>query len=72
VDLNDAQKIAKIIGTADNGCDTCVGELVSKLNGQFPRFVWAATGERVDDMPDFDGPHTDGIIVEVATSQPSK
>lgn len=41
----EADKIARVIGTADGGCDTCVGDLVELLNGADLGFQWAATGK---------------------------
>lgn len=32
MNLREAQKIAKIIGSADNGCSVCVNDLVNQLN----------------------------------------
>jgi hypothetical protein len=38
--LDEAVKIAKIVGTADSGCDQCVSALVRQLSAAFPEFVW--------------------------------
>lgn len=42
--LEEAKKLARIIGTADNACSNCVEALVIDLNKTFPEFKWE-TGE---------------------------
>lgn len=49
--LDEAKLIANIIGTADHGCSVCVGNLVERMNRDFPQFKW----ERGDsEMPLYD------------------
>jgi hypothetical protein len=40
--LDEAQKIAAIIGTADSGCPVCIGKLVDLCNKSFPDFEWSS------------------------------
>lgn len=40
--LQEAQRLAAIIGTIDRGCNSCVDDFVARLNTTFPEFVWAA------------------------------
>lgn len=49
--LDEARRVAKIIGTADGGCSVCVGNLVDKMNSEFPEFEWT-DGERGQDDED--------------------
>ena len=44
----EAEKIAAIVGTADDGCSTCVDALVSQLNEAFPQFAWRRAGDVVE------------------------
>ena len=41
--LDEAQKLADIISTADGGCSDCVGDLIKRLNDSFPTFVFEVT-----------------------------
>jgi hypothetical protein len=43
--LDEAKAVGMIAGTADNGCDTCVSQLVKRLNAAFPTYVWTVTDE---------------------------
>lgn len=55
--LEEAQMIAKIVGTADSGCSTCVSGLVAHLNREFPGFVFVAGAYAPPlDDDDFDNP----------------
>lgn len=36
----EAQKVAKIVGTADNRCPVCVHMLLVQLRVAFPQFIW--------------------------------
>ena len=36
----EAERVAKIIGTADNACGSCVGGLVGLANAAFPDWAW--------------------------------
>ena len=38
--LEEAQKIADIISTADDGCHSCVSNLAEHLTEEFPGFAW--------------------------------
>ena len=38
--LEEANKLAGIVGTADGGCEQCVGSLCYLLNESFPEFHW--------------------------------
>lgn len=38
--LEEAKKVANIVGQADGGCSICVGSLVKDLNEFFPEFEW--------------------------------
>ena len=51
--LDEAQMIAKIVGTADGGCPTCVSMLVEHLNREFPQFVFVM-GDQAPPMGDDD------------------
>lgn len=42
MNLHEAQKIARIISYADNGCHQCVMSLVFMLQRDFPEFAWKA------------------------------
>lgn len=42
----EALKIAKVIGTADGGCDNCVHYLVEKLNEEHLGFTFLSTGKQ--------------------------
>jgi len=44
--LDEAKKIAWIVGHADGGCAHCVSDLVALLDKAFPEFVWK-TGKYV-------------------------
>lgn len=44
--LDDANKVANIVGTADNGCSVCIAKLVQQLNIDFAYFTWTI-GARV-------------------------
>lgn len=47
--LEEATKIAAVIGTADSACSNCVGSLVERMNAQFPTFVWVMTSQYLYD-----------------------
>lgn len=47
---NEAIKIARIIGTADNACSSCVGGLVGYLNDEFPEFKFELTNENIHEF----------------------
>lgn len=47
--IEEAEKIARLIGSADNGCASCVGNLVKRFNRLFPQFVMTKTREEVRD-----------------------
>lgn len=55
VTLDEANKIAAVIGTADSACSNCVGSLVEKMNVNFPQFVWKATDQYVREYFKYDG-----------------
>ena len=38
--IQEAEKIARIIVTADGGCRVCVQELASEMQEMFPEFEW--------------------------------
>lgn len=38
--LDEAQVVAAIASTADNGCETCVNRLRDQLQDAFPAFIW--------------------------------
>ncbi len=38
--LEDAAKVAMIVGHCDHGRRTCVTDLVQRLNKSFPEFSW--------------------------------
>jgi hypothetical protein len=38
--IEEAQRIAAIVATADNGCSNCVGALADQLKAAFPEFEW--------------------------------
>jgi hypothetical protein len=65
--LDEAQAIGMIAGTADNGCDTCVGKLVKRLNERFPAFVWTMTADEQYEPSDYDPdePMMVGLVVTV-------
>jgi hypothetical protein len=67
--IDDAQKIAKIIGTADGGCSNCVGDLVERLSKMFPSFRWIITDEHQMEQPDWsedpEDTHQVGFVVLV-------
>lgn len=41
--LDEARKVAKIIGNADTYCRTCTESLVGEATREFPTFVWSLT-----------------------------
>lgn len=43
--LEDAQKIAMIVATADGGCPCCVDNLVKQLRPAFPDFRWGINAD---------------------------
>lgn len=45
--LDEAEKIGRIIGTADGGCDTCISLLADQMNEAFPEFWWEVTDEEI-------------------------
>lgn len=47
--LEEAKKVAKIIGTADRGCPVCVGRLVEMSRKLFPEFRWTLKADYADD-----------------------
>jgi len=49
--LEEAQMIAKIIGTADGGCSHCVPALAAHLTREFPQFVFTS-GDYAPPMDD--------------------
>lgn len=44
--LEEAQKIALLIGFADSGCSNCVDDLVDHANRIFPEFTWTMSRDR--------------------------
>lgn len=40
ITIEDAERFARIISTADSGCSCCVGSLVEEANDAFPEFVF--------------------------------
>lgn len=67
--LDEASKIAMIAGTADNGCSSCVGNMVERLNVAFPAFTWEMTSDSQYEQPDWsDDPEDEqvvGLVVDV-------
>ena len=74
--LEEAQTIARIAGTADGGCATCVGHLMEQLNAAFPQFAWEFVanpeprGEEPEDYDEWEAwcawPHTIGVARPIA------
>ena len=59
MNIEEARKIAAIVGTADDGCSSCVGDLVDQLGRDFPQFRWETTNEM----------RGDGIVVNVSPTE---
>lgn len=38
--LEEAKKVADIVGQCDYGCSTCIEPLLRMLNTDFPEFIW--------------------------------
>lgn len=53
--LEEVQKVARIIGTADSGCSVCVGALTRRLQQQFPEFTWSAGDTTISEQWDETG-----------------
>lgn len=56
--LEEAKKVATIVGTADGGCSHCVGYLREKLAKTFPQFKWQMN----ENSQSLDG--EDAVLVE--------
>ena len=46
------QAVTDILVRADNGCSTCVGELMAAMKVQFPQFEWAE-GREITVQPEW-------------------
>lgn len=57
--LDEAKRLARIIGYADNACSNCVGKLVDKANALFPEFKFTLTDETRTDRAEWDDPDDD-------------
>jgi hypothetical protein len=53
--LEEAKIIARIAGTADSGCTTCVRGLAKRLQKEFPQFNWTAHKQSAFEYMDEDG-----------------
>lgn len=69
--IEEAEKIAKIAGTADGGCSSCVGGICERLNDAAFGFVFTPTDEAQPPEP-YDEYDTDpedwrsyGVVVRV-------
>lgn len=49
MNLQEAQAIASICGSADGGCTVCVRSLVELLQEFFPEFEWIYDGKTCSD-----------------------
>lgn len=64
--LEDAEKIAVLIGYADHACNNCVGDLVEHANRLLPGFVFEATEETTrDEWPATHTLYANRIVVKV-------
>lgn len=69
--LEEAEKIAKIAGTADGGCPSCVGNICERLNEAAFGFVFTPTSEQQPPEPrdEYDTDPEDwgscGVVVRV-------
>jgi len=75
MDLEEAKRIAEVIGFADDSCACCVVNLCNDLNIAFPAFTWSRSIEyadipewkREDWMDDSDRP----LLVTVTAALPN-
>ncbi|MBB5985992.1 hypothetical protein [Sphingobium lignivorans] len=51
--LEEAQKAADIIGTADGGCTTCINRLIKRFEAAFPEFELVRTSEEINEQPEW-------------------
>ena len=67
--LEEAQKVARIVGTADGGCRSCCNALVDQLNKVSLGFRFTRTDEWHSEQPDWSNDPADafdnGYIVTV-------
>lgn len=70
--IEDMHTIAKIISTADNGCSTCVHELIDQVNAAFPEFQLAMTQDKWYRRPEWadegDGAEQEFAVISVKQS----
>lgn len=52
--LDEVKTVANIIGTADNGCETCIDNLIKRFNDSFPAYRLTRTGERQVEPDEWD------------------
>lgn len=63
--MEEAEKLAAIIGTADGGCSTCVEDLARRAAIAFPEFRWTPTRGDLVEQPDWSDDPEDRIRVGV-------
>lgn len=61
--LEEAQAVADIVATADNGCSSCVGSLCRMLAQDFPQFTWTFHPDLLDRFLDDDEDSPKAIVV---------
>ena len=66
--LAEARRIARIIGTADHGCSTCVGNLAARLNDADLGFRFESTGKNLYARGPLDEREADGLYVRVTAA----
>lgn len=49
--LDEAQRVGRIVATADGGCPYCACELLGHLAAEFPEFVWSYEDEEQPPLP---------------------
>ena len=72
--LDEANRIARLIGYADSACSNCVGNLVTQANTLFPEFKFTQTDETRTDRSGWeplDDPYPSGPRWIVVTVEPS-
>jgi hypothetical protein len=63
--LEEAQKVARVLETADSRCSCCVRSLARRIGEAFPEFRWRYDEEASRPIPrheDWEPDHEDGLI----------
>lgn len=71
--LDEMRTVARIIGTADGGCSTCVGDLVRQMREAFPQFEFVIGDEVEEPDPQWlDCPEFEATItrIEISVDKP--